>query len=137
MRVSVIIPTFNRARLLAEAIQSSLGQRGVPELEVIVVDDGSSDDTRSCVRHVQEGDTRLQYVYQKNRGPSAARNTGLRNATGEFVQFLDSDDLLLPGKISRQIRVFDGDAGVGVNSCHCTTECIRDDGTRAGVYGCS
>jgi glycosyltransferase involved in cell wall biosynthesis len=87
--VSVIIPAFNRAEFLAEAIDTALGQRKVT-LEVIVVDDGSTDGT-SKVADRYAG--RIHYFYQENSGPPAARNRGIAQAGGEFLAFLDSDDL--------------------------------------------
>src|SRR6266516_2486605 len=87
--VSVVIPTFNRAAIVTRAIESALSQT-YGNIEVIVVDDGSADDTRDIVASYGE---RVRYFYQNNAGVSAARNTALRNARGEFVAFLDSDDV--------------------------------------------
>ena len=94
--VSIVIPAYNQAHYLSRAIQSALEQTH-RDLEVIVVDDGSSDET-AAVAH-SFADPRLRYIYQANRGLSAARNTGLRHAGGEFVSFLDSDDQFRPRKI--------------------------------------
>lgn len=97
--VSVIIPTHNRAQIIGRAIESALGQT-YPRLEVVVADDGSSDDTKSVV----EGyGSRVVYIRQANAGVSAARNFGLRHARGEFVAFLDSDDAWRPWKVETQI----------------------------------
>ncbi|MEG4962425.1 MULTISPECIES: amino acid adenylation domain-containing protein [unclassified Microcoleus] len=88
--VSVVIPSYNSAQFLPEAIKSVLEQ-SYPPFEVIVVDDGSTDDTKEvCDRYPT-----VQYVYQHNQGVAAARNTGLRVSTGEYIVFLDSDDCLL------------------------------------------
>ena len=92
--VSVIIPTHNYGRFLSRAITSVLEQT-IPVLETIVVDDGSTDNTREVARSF--GD-KIRYVYQECRGPSAARNAGMRLAQGEWVGFLDSDDWWLPEK---------------------------------------
>jgi glycosyltransferase involved in cell wall biosynthesis len=105
--VSVIIPTYNRAKLLAEAMDSVRAQTYRP-MELIVVDDGSTDDTGEVVQQWSEkvrGDQGLQvrYCYQENQGASAARNRGFLECRGEYVQFLDSDDSLCPGKISTQV----------------------------------
>lgn len=94
--VSIIIPAYNQAHYLGRAIQSALAQTH-SDLEVIVVDDGSTDDTAAVAQGF--ADPRLRYVYQVNRGLSAARNTGLRHASGDFVSFLDSDDQFLPHKL--------------------------------------
>jgi glycosyltransferase involved in cell wall biosynthesis len=97
---SVIIPTFNRAAFLREAIDSVLAQNE-QNLELLIVDDGSTDDTRKLV--AQYGNL-VQYYFQQNRGVSAARNLGIRHAAGKFIAFLDSDDLWLPQKLSRQLQ---------------------------------
>jgi predicted hotdog family 3-hydroxylacyl-ACP dehydratase len=110
-RVSVIIPTYNRAHLLVEAIGSVLNQT-LDNLELIVVDDGSTDNTECVVASV--GDPRLKYVRRLNGGVAAARNTGLKNASGEFVAFLDSDDLFLPDKLAEQIGAMDDDPSPGL-----------------------
>jgi len=101
--VSVVIPTYNRAHLLPRALASVLSQEGV--LEVLVVDDGSSDDTEAVVKGF--GDPRLRYLRQpRNLGAAAARNRGLREARGEFIALLDSDDEWLPGKLALQLALF-------------------------------
>ncbi len=102
--VSIIIPTFNRAKTIARAIKSCLLQ-SYQEIEVIVVDDYSSDDTAGIVKSFN--DSRIKYlVHNKNLGPAAARNTGLRNANGEFITFLDSDDEWMKDKIARQLKAY-------------------------------
>jgi glycosyltransferase involved in cell wall biosynthesis len=105
--VSVIIPTYNRLPLLGEALESALAQTH-PNLEIIVVDDGSTDGTNAYVQGLESD--RIRYVFQENRGhPGAARNVGLRMARGEYVAFLDSDDVWLPEKIERQLAVLEAD----------------------------
>jgi glycosyltransferase involved in cell wall biosynthesis len=99
--VSVIIPTYNREKTIGRAIRSVLAQT-YENLELIVVDDGSTDNTCSIVEKFD--DPRLRYVpFAQNRGASAARNEGLRLATGEFIAFQDSDDEWLCDKIEAQI----------------------------------
>ena len=97
--VSVIIPTYNRRALLLGAVESVLAQQDC-EPEVIVVDDGSTDDTRAALRPLRE---RVGYVHQAARGVAAARNTGARLASGEWLAFLDSDDLWRPRKLATQL----------------------------------
>jgi glycosyltransferase involved in cell wall biosynthesis len=97
---SVIIPTFNRAAFLAEAIDSVLAQTE-KDFELIVVDDGSTDRTRELVAAYEN---RIRYFFQPRAGVAAARNRGIRQAAGNFIAFLDSDDLWLPKKLSRQIE---------------------------------
>jgi glycosyltransferase involved in cell wall biosynthesis len=97
--VSVIIPTHNRAGLLPRAVCSILGQSH-PAEEIIVVDDGSTDHTERLLRSEFPC---VKYVRQENRGVAAARNRGIREARGEWLAFLDSDDEWLPRKLERQL----------------------------------
>jgi len=108
--VSVVIPTYNRAASVVEAIDSTLAQT-YPAMEIIVVDDGSTDDTREVVprRYPQ-----VRYFHQENGGVATARNFGIREARGEFVAFLDSDDLWLPGKTEKQVACFKQYPDVGL-----------------------
>lgn len=98
--VSVIIPTYNRARLLEESIESVLNQT-YRNIEILVIDDGSKDDTKERVLSIE--DCRVRYVWRNNAGACAARNTGLELALGEYVAFQDSDDLWVADKLSKQI----------------------------------
>jgi glycosyltransferase involved in cell wall biosynthesis len=108
-RVSVIIPTFNRAELVVKAIESALLQT-TPPFEVIVVDDGSADDTAQRCRALAERHAdRFRYVYQANRGEAAARNRGVSVAHGELIAFLDSDDVWDRDKLQRQVPLFTQD----------------------------
>ena len=102
MKVSVIIPTFNCAQLIAEAIDSVLAQT-CADVEIIIVDDGSTDNTKEVISPYLK-DKRIQYTFQQNKGLAAARNTGIHLATGEFLKFLDSDDFLYPQQIEMQIN---------------------------------
>ena len=112
--VSAIIPTYNRAHLVTEAIDSVLAQT-YPHIEVIVVDDGSTDDTMA--RLAPYG-TRIRVIRQENAGPGAARNKGIAASSGGLVAFLDSDDLWLPSKIERQVRLLQK-AGTSIPCCLC------------------
>jgi glycosyltransferase involved in cell wall biosynthesis len=100
--VSVIIPTYNRAWALAEAIDSVLAQ-DYNNFELIIVDDGSIDNTPDLLN---EFAGKLKLIRQKNAGVSAARNHGIAEARGDFLAFLDSDDTWLPKKLSRQVDFF-------------------------------
>lgn len=97
--VSVIIPSYNYGRYVGQAVDSALAQT-YPAIEVIVVDDGSTDDTRE--RLAAYGN-RIRYVHQQNQGLSAARNTGIREAKGDYLAFLDSDDAFHPHKLELQM----------------------------------
>ena len=103
-KVTVIIPTYNYGHFLGEAIQSVLDQ-SLQEWELIVVDDGSTDNTREVVAAF--ADPRIHYVHQQNRGNPAARNAALRLATGEYVAFLDADDMWFPEKLDKQVAQLD------------------------------
>jgi glycosyltransferase involved in cell wall biosynthesis len=98
--VSVIIPTYNRRDLVQKALQSVFAQT-YRDFEIVVVDDGSTDDTRAVV----EGIALVRYLFQKNGGPASARNLGIRQAQGQLIAFLDSDDVWLPEFLSAQVDV--------------------------------
>lgn len=98
--VSVIIPTHQRPQLFAQAVASVLAQ-SYPKLEVIVIEDGATDETAAVLESFH--DLRLRYFWQKHSGRSAARNHGLRQAKGEFIAFLDDDDLYLPDKVACEV----------------------------------
>lgn len=100
--VSVIVPVHDRPRLLVEAVQSALGQSHRP-LEVIIVDDGSTDETGRVAAELARAHPEVLALQRDNGGPGRARETGRLSARGEFVQYLDSDDLLLPGKLEAQV----------------------------------
>ncbi len=101
--VSVIMPAYNSAKYIGEAIDSVLAQT-YPVLEIIVVDDGSTDDTRKIVSQYSIPNTQcIKYIYQENKGPAAARNKGIKEARGEYIAFLDSDDIWMPEKIAFQL----------------------------------
>jgi glycosyltransferase involved in cell wall biosynthesis len=101
--VSTIIPVFNRPTLLREAVQSVLDQSWRP-IEILVIDDGSTDSTPSVIRELEERlPDIVRPIRQANAGPSVARETGRLAARGEFIQYLDSDDLLLPRKFEVQV----------------------------------
>lgn len=102
--VSVIIPTYNYGRFIERAIRSVLNQT-YQDYEIIVVDDGSTDNTEDVVKRI--GNDRIRYInHVTNKGGNAARNSGIRAATGEYIAFLDSDDEWLPEKLDKQIHLF-------------------------------
>ncbi len=110
-KVSIIIPTYNNEFFLGQTIDSALAQT-YPDFEVIVVDDGSTGNARPDASTL--GHNKIRYIYQDNRGPAAARNTGYRAAQGDYLLFLDSDDLIPPTKITRHLEQFDKQPEVGV-----------------------
>ncbi|MHC4524871.1 MAG: glycosyltransferase family 2 protein, partial [Planctomycetota bacterium] len=109
--VSVIIPTYNAKELLAEAIDSVLSQT-LSDLELLVIDDGSTDGTAEAVRAID--DTRIRYFYKDNGGVSSARNMGLDKAFGKYIAFLDSDDLYTPEYLETMVSALENDSGYGV-----------------------
>lgn len=103
--ISVIIPTYNREKYISETIYSVLNQ-SYKALEVLIIDDGSTDNTQKIVETIAAEDSRVKYIYQINAERSAARNKGIKIAQGEFIAFLDSDDLWSPTKLEKQIKLF-------------------------------
>jgi len=116
--VSTIIPVYNRPVLLREAVASVLAQTYRP-IEILVVDDGSTDDSPDVAsRLALENSGEVIVVRQPHAGIAAARNAGLRQARGEFIQFLDADDLLMPGKFARQVEGLAADTDAGISYCY-------------------
>jgi len=113
--VSVIIPTFNCGEHIVDCVESVLGQTYSP-VEIIVVDNGSTDDTRQRLQPYIES-RRIQYRHQENLGPSGGRNAGFRVAQGKYLQFLDADDLLLPEKIECQVEKLEGASSSAICAC--------------------
>lgn len=104
-KVSVIVPCYNYARFLGRTI-GSLQMQSYRNWEAIVVDDGSTDDTRQVALRLADEDPRVRYVHQQNSGTSEAKNTGIRLAQGEYVLFLDADDLISPEKLKAHVEHF-------------------------------
>lgn len=100
-KISVIIPTYNSAKYIKDTIESVLNQT-YKDLEIIVVDDGSTDNTKDIVSKYQ-----VKYIYQENKGPAAARNRGIKEAQGEYIAFLDSDDVWMVEKLEKQMAIFE------------------------------
>jgi glycosyltransferase involved in cell wall biosynthesis len=125
-KVSVIIPTYNRAAMVRSAVESVLAQT-FSELEVIVVDDGSSDGTGKILREVF-GD-RMRYYTQANQGVSVARNKGIAEARGEWIAFLDHDDLWEKEKVERQFRALER-FGPRCGACYTDTRLYNHPETR-------
>ncbi|MBA5874284.1 MAG: glycosyltransferase [Nitrospira sp. CR1.2] len=109
-RVSVVIPTFNCERFIRRTVDSALAQT-YRDFEVIVVDDGSTDGTREIM---EEFGLRVRYLVQSNQGASAARNRAIESATGEFIAYLDADDLWAPDKLARQVEYLDAHPACGM-----------------------
>lgn len=122
LRISVIIPTHNRAELIQRAMESVTSQT-YPVHEILVIDDGSTDDTKNVVQdfvhsHIESG-VSVKYICQEQRGAAAARNSGINAASGEWIAFLDSDDRWLPEKLTWQVRAL-------TRFSSCSTACVTD-----------
>ena len=127
LRLSVVVPCFNVGGLGAEAVGSVLAQT-LAALEVIAIDDGSTDDT--LARLLALDDPRLTVVTQANRGLPAARNTGIRHARAALIGFCDGDDVWFPDKAAKQVAVMEADATVGLTFSH--SAYLDEDGTPTG-----
>lgn len=123
--ISVVIPMYNRANVIARAVRSVMNQT-IQDLEIVVVDDGSTDDSVKVVESINY--PRLRLIKQDNGGANAARNNGIIHARGEYVAFLDSDDEFEPTMLEEQLNVFENNHDVGFlytkldvilpNGCH-------------------
>jgi glycosyltransferase involved in cell wall biosynthesis len=113
---SVIIPAFNHAKHLERSVGSALAQT-FREIEVIVVDDGSTDDTPEVMK--QYVDRGVRYIRTENNGPGAAKNVGIQESSGKYLQFLDADDLILPEKIETHVAILEDDDDLDLVYCDC------------------
>jgi len=125
-KVSIIIPTYNCARFLPESINSALAQ-SYQDFEIILVDDGSTDNTRAIVSgFIEKYSGKIVYVYQENAGLACARNAGLKTARGEYVALLDADDRWLPNRLMETVAALDANPGVGL--VHANITRISEEG---------
>jgi glycosyltransferase involved in cell wall biosynthesis len=129
MNLSVIIPVYNSDKSVAATLKSVLAQT-YQDLEIIIVDDGSTDKSIDICK--QFPDPRIKIVHQQNRGLAGARNTGIRHAQGEYLAFVDSDDLWLPEKLAKHMQHFERSPDVGVSFSR--SSFIDDQGQPLGIY---
>ena len=127
--VSIIIPTYNRAETVCMAVNSALSQAYCNK-EIIVVDDGSTDGT---YEKLKEFDGKIRLMQQQNAGPSAARNAGASVSRGDILSFLDSDDLWLPSKTSKQVKLLES-VNSSVTCCLCNTLILRNSGEKTTSF---
>jgi glycosyltransferase involved in cell wall biosynthesis len=128
-RVTVVIPAYGVEKYIAATIQSVLAQT-YQNFELLVIDDGSPD--RSVEICQQFTDPRIKILHQENSGPAAARNLGIRHATGDYIAFLDGDDLWLPEKLAKHVEHLDNAPQVGVSFCR--SALIDEDDNPLGIY---
>jgi glycosyltransferase involved in cell wall biosynthesis len=129
--VSIIIPAFNAARYIRQALNSVLAQT-YPAIEVIVVDDGSSDATSAIVEEYVTSDARIQLVRQSNMGVGTARNTAIRKARGKYIAPLDADDFWLPEKLEKQVTRME-QCGSETGLVYCWSTLIDEEGEFLGL----
>lgn len=101
-KISIIIPCYNQALYLEETCNCIINQTHT-NWEALIINDGATDDTETVALKICKNDSRFKYIYKDNGGLSSARNLGIENATGEFIQFLDSDDLIEPSKLEESL----------------------------------
>ncbi|MFO7899046.1 MAG: glycosyltransferase family A protein [Planctomycetota bacterium] len=125
-RVSAVIPAYNAERFVAEAVDSALAQTH-PNVEVVVVDDGSTDGTPDVLERYDD-DPRVRVLRQEHAGPAAARNRAIAEASGEYVAFLDADDLWEPAKTQKQLALFREREDLGLVYCLGRNRMLDDAG---------
>jgi glycosyltransferase involved in cell wall biosynthesis len=126
-KVSVIIPIYNRADLLPRAMSSVLNQT-FQDFELIIVDDGSTDNTKQVVEEFQKKDKRIKYIWQENSGgPAKPRNIGIKDSQGEYIAFLDSDDDWLPEKLEKQLEIFEKNRQTNLGFVGCNALIVKED----------
>lgn len=114
--VSIIVTCYNQEKYISGVLGSVLSQT-YENWECIVIDDGSTDHSAEVIKKYQDKDERIHYHYKDNAGVSKARNTGFTLAKGEYIQFLDGDDLLLPRKLDKQMEIFNTDSEIHICIC--------------------
>jgi len=151
-KVSVIIPTFNCGSYISEGIDSALNQT-FKDFEIIIVDDGSTDNTKEIVQeYIEKHPKIIKYFYQSNQGVASARNKGIMESKGEYIAILEADDVWLPEKIRMQVKIlnensdaamvytdaemFEGDHLIRASLCHSTHANQKIDGFRKKIQQC-
>ena len=127
VKVSILIPSYNVAQYLPQAIDSALDQT-FQDFEIIIIDDGSTDNTREIVeKYLKREPEKIRYIYQENEGLACARNTGLRQARGSLIALLDADDQWLPTRLEETVRAIGEDKSIGL--VHANVTRITEDGS--------
>lgn len=128
-KVSVIIPVYNVEKYVAATIQSVLSQT-YENFEILIVDDGSPDKSIEVCKLFK--DSRIKIIHQLNRGLAGARNTGIRHASGDYLAFLDADDIWLPEKLEKHVHHLNNSPTVGISFCY--SAFINEKGNYTGLY---
>src|SRR5258706_12531894 len=102
--ISVIMPAYNAEKFITQSIQSVIAQT-YSNWELVIVDDGSTDNTKEIVSGFQKTEPRIKYIYQPNGRQGKARNTGIEHAAGEWIAFLDAEDILIPAMLEKQFAL--------------------------------
>ena len=130
-KISIITPAYNCAKFLPQTIESVLKQT-FGDFEMIIVDDGSTDNTKQVIEpYLKNHPLKIKYIYQQNGGVSVARNTAVKNALGEFIAFLDADDMFLPNRLEESLRVIEKDKSIGL--VHARSMRINEEGASIGT----
>ena len=126
--VSVIIPSYNSEKYLKKTVASAL-QQTYKNIEIVIIDDCSKDNTRSVIKELSEQDNRVRYIFQeKNQGAAVARNAGIHHAKGKYIAFLDSDDTWVPEKIEKQLKYVEN----GYPFVYCAYDFVDGNGNPIG-----
>lgn len=124
--VSIIIPTYNCAKYILEAINSVLNQT-YQNLEIIIINDGSTDNTQELVQsYINNFNEKIKYIYQENNGHAVARNVGILNSNGEYIAFLDADDIWLPNRLEEGVKILDNCPDIAL--VHARTIRVSEEG---------
>ena len=129
--VTIVLPAYNASKYLTETINSVISQT-YQDFELLVIDDGSTDNTTDIDRDFCQRDSRIRLISQENQGVSVARNTGIKMARGEFIAFLDSDDLWLPNKLTMHVEHLQTNPELGLSFAR--VEFVTFDGKSTGKY---
>ena len=128
-KVSVIIPVYNVEKYVAATIKSVLSQT-YENFEILIIDDGSPDGSLAICQQFK--DSRIKIIRQKNRGLAGARNTGIRHASGDYLAFLDADDIWVPEKLEKHVHHLNNSPTVGISFCY--SSFIDEQGNSTGLY---
>ena len=128
-KISVIIPVYNTENYLKECLNSVINQT-FKDIEIICVNDGSTDNSLSILEEYARTDSRIKIINQKNQGVSSSRNNGIKSARGEYIMFLDSDDLYKPDLCEKVVEKIDSqspDIVMWGHDCRCDKKIIKTD----------